>query len=114
MEIDIGAVHEGARAILFGDPDQHRRGVGDGAEPLFALTGLVFRAGALDLGPGARRDFFDKADLGLGPVARRRRMDIEKRAQTSGPDQRRAHQSAGLDGVEGVGDRRRAKVLAHI
>ena len=75
---------------------------------------LAEHAGALDLGPGARGDFLDKADLSLGPVARGRRMDIEESAQASGPDQRRADQGAGLDGVEGVGDRRRARIVAHI
>ena len=37
-EIDIGLVGEGARAIELGDPDRHRRAVGDQAEALLAFA----------------------------------------------------------------------------
>ena len=37
-EIDIGLVGEGARAVELGDPDRHRRAVGDQAEALLAFA----------------------------------------------------------------------------
>ena len=37
-EIEIGLVGEGARAVELGDPDRHRRAVGDQAEALLAFA----------------------------------------------------------------------------
>jgi len=114
IEIDVGLVDEAAAPVLARHPDQDGGGVGDDAEPLFALAGLVLGAGAFDLGPGAGGDLLDQADLRLGPGAGPRGVDIEEAAQSTVADQRRADQGAGLDGVEGVGEVGGAGVLANI
>ena len=79
-KIDIGLVGEGARAVELGDPDRHRRAVGDQAEALLAFAQRFLRqhlVGDVDMGADQpqRAALAVALDLGddVGSIASRRR-----------------------------------------
>ena len=52
-KVDIGLVGKGTRAVELGDPDRHRRAVGDQAEALLAFAQVLLRqhlVGGVDMG----------------------------------------------------------------
>ena len=80
-EIDIGLVGERARAVELGDPDRHRRAVGDQPEALLAFAQLFLRQhplGDVDMGADQPQraavavafDFRDDVDPSRLAVAR--------------------------------------------
>ena len=101
-EIDIGLVGEGARAVELGDPDRHRRAVGDQAEALLAFAQGGLRqhvVGDVEIGADQPQRAAVAVALDLGddadPAGRRRhsagRCGIRPNSPRSRPSARRTN-----------------------